>query len=110
MVIGQVEEYYDHTVNLGDDADTVGAIYGQLAGAYYGADAIPEDWKAKCSLFSLIEIFAAEIMKLADSIEPPDISTYRSIDWSAEYCPLVREKCELHNRINWFIINCFHSE
>src|SRR5580692_7004347 len=31
-------------VNLGNDADTTGAIYGQLAGAFYGADAIPEDW------------------------------------------------------------------
>jgi len=32
-------------VNLGDDADTVGAVTGQLAGALYGSDAIPEDWK-----------------------------------------------------------------
>jgi ADP-ribosylglycohydrolase len=32
-------------VNLGDDADTTGAICGQLAGAYWGASAIPEDWK-----------------------------------------------------------------
>lgn len=24
------------TVNLGDDADTTGAVYGQIAGAYYG--------------------------------------------------------------------------
>jgi len=31
-------------VNLGDDADTTGAIYGQLAGAYYGASAIPGKW------------------------------------------------------------------
>ena len=29
-------------VNLGDDADTAGAIYGQVAGAYYGADGIPQ--------------------------------------------------------------------
>ena len=28
-------------VNLGDDADTTGAVYGQLAGAYYGVEAIP---------------------------------------------------------------------
>jgi ADP-ribosyl-[dinitrogen reductase] hydrolase len=28
-------------VNLGDDADTTGAIYGQLAGAHYGFDGIP---------------------------------------------------------------------
>lgn len=27
-------------VNLGDDADTTGAVYGQLAGAYYGENGI----------------------------------------------------------------------
>lgn len=32
-------------VNLGDDADTTGAVCGQLAGAYWGASAIPEEWK-----------------------------------------------------------------
>ena len=32
-------------VNLGNDADTTGAVYGQLAGAYYGEDAIPADWR-----------------------------------------------------------------
>jgi ADP-ribosylglycohydrolase len=31
-------------VNLGGDADTVGAIYGQLAGAYYGFESIPSKW------------------------------------------------------------------
>ncbi|KAF3079025.1 hypothetical protein TWF706_003619 [Orbilia oligospora] len=34
-------------VNLGDDADTVGAIYGGLAGAYYGLEAIPETWRER---------------------------------------------------------------
>ena len=28
-------------VNLGDDADTTGAVYGQIAGAYYGESGIP---------------------------------------------------------------------
>jgi hypothetical protein len=32
-------------VNLGDDADTTGAVYGQLAGTYYGEDGIPESWR-----------------------------------------------------------------
>ena len=32
-------------VNLGGDADTVGAITGGLAGALYGFDAIPTRWK-----------------------------------------------------------------
>lgn len=31
-------------VNLGDDTDTVGAIAGSLAGAFYGYEQIPEEW------------------------------------------------------------------
>ncbi len=33
-------------VNLGDDADSVGAIAGGLAGLFYGYDAIPEEWRS----------------------------------------------------------------
>lgn len=50
-------------VNLGNDADTTAAIYGQIAGAYYGADGIPEEWRRKCSLHHLIEIFAKELVR-----------------------------------------------
>lgn len=32
-------------IKLGGDTDTNGAIYGQLAGAYYGYEAIPEAWR-----------------------------------------------------------------
>jgi len=32
------------TVNMGGDADTIGAIYGQLAGAFYGVKNIPQSW------------------------------------------------------------------
>ncbi|MEN6585344.1 MAG: ADP-ribosyl-[dinitrogen reductase] hydrolase [Sulfuricella sp.] len=32
------------TVNRGEDADTTGALAGMLAGALYGADAIPKRW------------------------------------------------------------------
>jgi ADP-ribosyl-[dinitrogen reductase] hydrolase len=32
-------------VNLGDDADSVGAVAGQLAGARYGLSAIPINWR-----------------------------------------------------------------
>ena len=31
-------------VNLGNDADTTGAVCGQLAGAYWGLEGIPEEW------------------------------------------------------------------
>ena len=34
-------------VNLGEDADTTGAVYGQLAGAHYGQDGIPREWRDK---------------------------------------------------------------
>ena len=32
-------------INLGGDADTVGACCGALAGAYWGIDSIPERWR-----------------------------------------------------------------
>ncbi|PKH03106.1 hypothetical protein CXF72_07930 [Psychromonas sp. MB-3u-54] len=33
--------------NLGDDADTTAAIFGQLAGAFYGIEQLPEHWLRK---------------------------------------------------------------
>ena len=42
-------------VNLGDDADTTGAIYGQLAGAYYGFSNIPKIWTNKLAKKDIIE-------------------------------------------------------
>lgn len=52
-------------VNLGDDADTTGAVYGQLAGAYYGESEIPEEWRAKLAKRELIEMFAERLLALA---------------------------------------------
>jgi ADP-ribosylglycohydrolase len=48
-------------VNLGDDADTTGAVYGQLAGAYYGEQGIPEAWRAKAAHRDLIERLADQL-------------------------------------------------
>lgn len=48
-------------VNLGDDADTTGAIYGQLAGAFYGDQGVPESWREKLSFRELIELFAEKL-------------------------------------------------
>jgi ADP-ribosyl-[dinitrogen reductase] hydrolase len=47
--------------NLGDDADTTAAIVGQLAGAYYGCDAIPSTWLEKLHM-------RAEIEGMADAL------------------------------------------
>ncbi len=49
-------------VNLGDDADTTGAVYGQIAGAYYGVDTIPERWRTKLAHLETLERFAKLLM------------------------------------------------
>jgi ADP-ribosyl-[dinitrogen reductase] hydrolase len=44
--------------NLGDDADTTAAVYGQLAGAYYGAGGIPAEWRTRLALREQIAALA----------------------------------------------------
>ncbi len=58
---GSFEEGCLMAVNLGDDADTTAAVYGQLAGAFYGEGAIPERWLAKLAHRGLIEDYAEEL-------------------------------------------------
>jgi ADP-ribosyl-[dinitrogen reductase] hydrolase len=41
------EEAVLRAVNLGDDADTVGAVAGQIAGAVYGLGGVPERWTGR---------------------------------------------------------------
>jgi ADP-ribosyl-[dinitrogen reductase] hydrolase len=53
--------------NLGDDADTTAAIYGQLAGAAYGVDSIPSEWREKLALRSTIESLADGLLSCAES-------------------------------------------
>lgn len=47
--------------NLGDDADTTAAICGQIAGAYYGVNSIPDQWLQKL-------VMRTEICELADQL------------------------------------------
>ena len=56
-------------VNLGDDADTVGAIYGQLAGALYGRSGIPENWRGRLHDVGMIEDLAAGIADRVGTFE-----------------------------------------
>jgi len=51
-------------VNLGDDADTTGAVFGQLAGAYYGVDGIPARWLEPLAMRAEIERLADELAAL----------------------------------------------
>ena len=54
-------------VNLGNDADTTGAVYGQLAGAYYGVRGIPDKWLVRLPMREGIEELARA---LADASAP----------------------------------------
>ncbi len=48
-------------VNLGDDTDTTAAIYGQIAGAYYGIDGIPSEWRQRIAKAELITRLCARL-------------------------------------------------
>jgi len=54
-------------VNLGDDADTVGAITGLLAGAFYGIGSIPDRWVAELSRGAMISEIAERLIMCANS-------------------------------------------
>ncbi|MXW98252.1 MAG: ADP-ribosylglycohydrolase family protein, partial [Acidimicrobiaceae bacterium] len=48
-------------VNLGQDADTTGAIFGQIAGAHYGVESVPAHWRQRL-------IMSASIVSMADDL------------------------------------------
>lgn len=51
--------------NLGDDADTTAAVYGQVAGAFYGKSGIPSGWLAKLAMRSDIELLSERLYSAA---------------------------------------------
>jgi ADP-ribosylglycohydrolase len=48
-------------VNLGGHSDVIGAVYGQLAGAFYGLSAVPRGWRE-----ALVHV--EQIAQLADRL------------------------------------------
>lgn len=56
-------------VNLGDDTDTTAAIYGQLAGAFYGYEQLPTEWKTKIFAEEFLEKLSLWIWSLAEEQE-----------------------------------------
>ena len=55
--------------NMGGDADTNAAIYGQLGGAYFGIEAIPASWRERVHLGEEIDQLARDLVDLR--LEPP---------------------------------------
>nr|WP_037619664.1 ADP-ribosylglycohydrolase family protein [Streptomyces aureus] len=54
-------------IDLGGDTDTVAAVTGGLAGAYYGLDAIPERWTQP--LHVPLPGFEGRVLRLADLLD-----------------------------------------
>ena len=54
-------------VNMGDDSDTTAAVYGQIAGAYYGYDAIPPAWREEIAEPALLRSTALSLLDLSTS-------------------------------------------
>jgi len=48
--------------NLGDDADTTAAIAGQVAGAFYGIDDIPQHWRKQLYMCEDIDAMARGLL------------------------------------------------
>jgi ADP-ribosyl-[dinitrogen reductase] hydrolase len=55
-------------VNMGDDSDTTGAVYGQLAGAYYGYDAIPQRWLKDLTQPALLREYTFSLLQLSRNL------------------------------------------
>jgi len=64
----------------GDDADTTCAIFGQLAGAYYGVEGIPQDWREKIIFYPVFEALGrglyAHSQALVENDSPHDGSLF----------------------------------
>ncbi|KAI6656740.1 ADP-ribosylation/Crystallin J1 [Oopsacas minuta] len=73
--------------NLGDDSDTVGAVYGQIAGAFYGTSGIPKEWRDRVYYRTLIEVLSGEIMCLSERTKNaniPDDTNYEKVPCQIE--------------------------
>lgn len=56
-------------VNLGHDADTVGAVYGGLAGGFYGIENVPTEWLDGLARRDMVEEVVEAVVKLVEAGE-----------------------------------------
>jgi ADP-ribosyl-[dinitrogen reductase] hydrolase len=68
---GSAREAVEMAVALGDDADSTGAVTGALAGAAYGASALPRTWVQRVQFRKRLASEAARLLALSerDSVE-----------------------------------------
>jgi ADP-ribosylglycohydrolase len=56
-------------VNLGDDADSTGAIFGQLAGAYHGVGDVPAEWRKRLTQRELVRGYADLLLRVSERFQ-----------------------------------------
>lgn len=56
-------------INLGDDADTVAALAGGLAGIYYGYESIPAEWAEALQGKAIIDRISSKFFNAVDKLE-----------------------------------------
>ena len=57
-------------VSLGGDTDTIGAVYGGLAGAFYGIEKIPDAWRYGILRKDVVEKLCNKLVEVAQ-LKPP---------------------------------------
>ena len=71
MPLAPIPSYFDSdceqagltAANLDEDAEPTAAVCGQLAGAYYGVEAIPAHWLARLAGRDMIEEMALALAR-----------------------------------------------
>ena len=95
------EDVIRNAVSLGGDSDTIGAMAGSIAEAYFG---VPVELKEKCEsmltpdLKQVLKDFAEEY--LPDDYLPPDSKTAEKGDWKITGMPEKHESFILHRHFN----------
>lgn len=56
-----------YAISLGGDTDTIAAMAGAISGAYLGAEAISDSWRARLENRHYIELLAGKLWQLATS-------------------------------------------
>ena len=77
LATSDFEEAVILAVNHSGDSDSTGAIAGNLAGALYGIDAIPNRWLDALELRNEIIVIADDLLGLREgTIDPEDDETW----------------------------------
>lgn len=71
-------------VNLGNDSDTTGAIYGQLAGAYYGMEGLPKEWVEELSHSEMIIDISNKLFEASKTVSLTDNISYHLSKWQTK--------------------------